>query len=79
MKQEKNQSTLVGITEITERYLPVSKRKARKFVTLYLDIKRIGNRIFVDRAQLEALLHDPNREQYPLTFGGDNSGNRSHG
>lgn len=79
MKQEKNQSTLVGITEITERYLPVSKRKARKFVSLYLDIKRIGNRIFVDRAQLETLLRDPNRELFPLNFGGDNNGNRSHG
>ncbi len=78
MKEQNNQSTLVGITEITERYLPVSKRKARKFVSLYLDPKRIGNRIFVDRAQLEALLHDPDREQFPLTFGGGNNGNRAH-
>lgn len=79
MNQEKNKSTLVGITEITERYLPVSRRLARKFVSLYLDTKMIGNRIFVDRAQLEALLHDPNREQFPLTFGGDSNGNRTHG
>lgn len=59
-------STMVGITEITQRYLPVSKRKARKFVMLYLEPKRIGNRIFVERKKLEALLSDPNRERFPL-------------
>ena len=63
-----NQSTLVGITEITERYLPVSKRKARKFVSLYLDPKRIGNRIFVERAKLEALLRNSDRELFPLNL-----------
>lgn len=61
-----NQSALVGITEITERYLPVSKRKARKFVSLYLDPKRIGNRIFVERDKLESLLRNPEREVFPL-------------
>ena len=66
-----NQRSMVGINEIVDSYLPVSKRKARKFVSLYLNIKRIGNRIFVDRAQLEALLNDPNREQFPLTFADD--------
>lgn len=65
-KNHENQSTLVGITEIVEKYLPISKRKARKFVSLYLEPKRIGNRIYVDRAQLEALLQDPNQEHFPL-------------
>lgn len=60
-------STLVGITEITERYLPVSKRKARKFVLLYLETKRIGNRIYVDRRQLEQLLSS-DRENFPLNL-----------
>ena len=63
-----NQSALVGITEITERYLPISKRKARKFVSLYLDPKRIGNRIFVERDKLETLLHNSDREQFPLNL-----------
>lgn len=63
-----NQSTLVGITEITERYLPISKRKARKFVSLYLDPKRIGNRIFVERDKLEALLRNSDRAQFPLNL-----------
>jgi hypothetical protein len=63
-----NQSTLVGIAEITERYLPVSKRLARRFVCSYLDYKFIGNRIFVERAALEKLLNDPDREKFPLNF-----------
>ena len=60
------QRSMVGIAEITERDLPISKRTARKFVSLYLDCKRIGNRIYVDRQQLEQLLSDPNREKFPL-------------
>ena len=61
-------SALVGIREITTDYLPVSLRKARKFVSLYLEPKRIGNRIYVERAKLEALLSDADRESFPLNF-----------
>ena len=61
-------SALVGITEITEVYLPVSKRKARRFVSLYLEPKRIGNRIYAEREKLEALLHDPERGSFPLNL-----------
>ena len=68
MKNQNNQRALVGITEITKRYLPVSKRLARKFVSTYLDYKLIGNRIFVERAALEKLLNDPNREKFPLNI-----------
>ena len=63
---EEKKSALVDISEIVQSYLPVSKRKARKFVSLYLDTKRIGNRIYVERAKLEALLTNPNREDFPL-------------
>ena len=63
-----NNSQLIGIREITEKYLPISRRRARKFVALYLEPKRIGHRIFVDRGQLERLLNDPNRERFPLDF-----------
>ena len=63
-----NNSSMVGITEITQRYLLVSKRKARKFVSLYMDPKRIGNRIYVEREKLEALLHDENRDEFPLNL-----------
>ena len=61
-----NESSLVGITEITERYLPISKRRARRFVLLYLQPIRIGNRIFVDRQKLEKLLNNPARSDFPL-------------
>ncbi len=64
-KQKK--SAMVGITEITRDYLPVSRRKARQFVALYLEPKRIGNRIYVDRQQLEALLAS-DREKFPLNI-----------
>ena len=63
---EKNKSAMVDISEIPECYLPISKRKARKFVLMYLEPKRIGNRIYVERAKLEQLLRDPSQEQFPL-------------
>ena len=66
MKTEVNQSKLVGITEISKVYLPISKKRIRKFVSIYLDAVYIGNRIFVDRAKLEALLSDPDRDRFPL-------------
>lgn len=65
-RNQERQSTLVGITEIVERYLPMSKRKARKFVKLYLDPIWIGNRMYVDREVLEALLNGINGNQFPL-------------
>ena len=61
-------SAMVDISEITSSYLPVSKRKARKFVSLYLEPKRIGNRIYVEREKLEALLADSDRESFPLNL-----------
>ncbi len=67
MYQEKN-TAWVDIGEITKTYLPISRRKARKFVSLYLSPKRVGNRIYVERAQLEKLLGDPDRELFPLDF-----------
>ena len=68
-KTEKQANTqMVGITEITERYLPMSKRKARKFVSLYLDPIQIGNQIYVRRDHLEDLLNDPAHEKFPLNL-----------
>lgn len=58
--------TLVGISELVDTYLPMSKRKARKFATLYLDPIWIGNRMYVDRELLEALLDGINGNQFPL-------------
>ena len=66
MTTKKNKSALVGISEISETYLPMSRKRVRKFVSLYLDPIFIGNRMYVDRAKLEALLNDPGREKFPL-------------
>lgn len=66
MTTENNRSALVGITEISKVYLPISKKRIRKFVSIYLDPVYIGNRIFVDRSKLEALLTDPIRDRFPL-------------
>ena len=63
---EEKRSVLVDINEIVDCYLPVSRKKARKFVSLYLDGKKIGNRIYVERAKLEELLTNPNRTDFPL-------------
>lgn len=64
--KEKRKTAWVDICELTTCYLPVSKRKARRFVDLYLSPKRVGNRIYVEREQLEQLLADPERESFPL-------------
>ena len=63
---EKRKTEWVDICELVSMYIPVSKRKARKFVDLYLTPKRVGNRIYVERRQLEQLLADPERESFPL-------------
>lgn len=63
---ERRKTAWVDISSIVKDYLPISKRKARKFVDLYLTPKRVGNRIYVEREQLEQLLADPDREKLPL-------------
>ena len=64
----KNKSAMVDISEIISCYLPVSRRKARRFESLYLEPKRIGNRIYVDREKLESLLNNPDRLTFPLNL-----------
>lgn len=59
-------SRWVGISEICKSYLPIGKKKARKFVYTYLEPKRIGNSIFVEREALEQLLNDEKRDSFPL-------------
>lgn len=68
MKTERNKSALVSITEISKVYLPISKKRIRRFVSIYLDPIYIGNRLFVDREKLEALLSDPDRNKFPLNL-----------
>ena len=44
----------------------MSKKKARKFLIRYLDHKRIGNKIYVDRIKLEELLKSEDVKSLPL-------------
>ncbi len=46
----------LSITDIHKEYLPISKKKIREFVQNNLCIKKIGNRIYVERTELEAFL-----------------------
>ena len=64
--EQKERSQWVGIAEITRSYLPVSKRKARKFVQKYLEFKRIGNSLYVNRDALEAILNNKTQQDFPL-------------
>lgn len=69
MNQEQKQrptTAWVAIDDLTKYYLPISKRKARKFVEIYLQPIRVGNRIYVEREALERLLADKDRERFPL-------------
>lgn len=58
--------TLVGISELVDTYLPMSKRKARKFAKTYLNPIWIGNQMYVERELLEALLDGINGNKFPL-------------
>lgn len=62
---EQTNSALVDISEIITTYLPFSRKKARRFIHLYLNPKKIGNRLYVSRAELEDLLSS-NRDEFPL-------------
>ena len=63
---EKRKTAWIDICELISCYLPISRKKARRFAETYLTVKRVGNRIYVEREQLEQLLADPDREHFPL-------------
>lgn len=46
----------LSIDDIQREYLPISKKRLRAFAKKYLDVKIIGNRMFVEREQLERVL-----------------------
>ena len=56
------QSFLVDVNEIQRLYLPVSKKRIRKLISTYLRTIRVGNKLFVERKQLEDFLKDPDRD-----------------
>ena len=63
---EKKRSMLVDVTGLVQDYVPMSRKSARRFIQLYLKRVKIGNRIYVHRAELEALLKDPAMADLPL-------------
>lgn len=60
------QRKYISIGEIHQEYLPISKKKIRAFVKMYLPQKIIGRRIYIERQELERLLADVDRERFPL-------------
>lgn len=66
MNATENTRKYLTVDQIQKEYLPLSKKRIRTLVKLYLPIKTIGGRIFVDRQQLEDLLSDVDREYLPL-------------
>ena len=65
-KQVKAVTAFLSIDEVQRQILPMSKKNIRKFLYQYLPVKKIGNRLYVSRNALEALLNDPNQLQFPL-------------
>lgn len=58
------QRKYISIEEVQQQYLPISKKKLRAFVKKYLNIKVIGNRIYIERQALEDILSDPDRDLF---------------
>lgn len=58
----------ISVDEIQKQIINMSKKKIRKFVHQYLPVKKIGKRLYVNRAELEQLLNNPNRENFPLNL-----------
>ncbi len=59
-------TTYVSVDEIQTQIIGMSKKKIRQFVWKYLPVKKIGKRLYVNRADLEELLNNPDRESFPL-------------
>ena len=61
-KDTLEKSFLVDVAEIQRLYLPLSKKRIRKLISTYLHTIRVGNKLFVERQQLEDFLKDPDRD-----------------
>lgn len=56
----------ITIKEIQQEYLPISKKRIRKFVQQHLNTKYIGNRMFIERQELEELLRSTDQERFSI-------------
>ena len=66
MKEIETIRKYISISDIQKEYLPISKKKIRSFAKKYMPVKFIGRRMYVERALLESLLGDVEREFFPL-------------
>ena len=72
MEDKKVKRQYITITDIQNEYLPISKKKIRILVKKYLTPKILGNRIFVERKQLEELLSSTDTEHLDLNSNAEN-------
>ncbi len=53
---------LITLETVQKKYLQLSRKKIRNIVSTYLRTVKVGNKILVDRKQLEEFLNDPDRD-----------------
>ena len=56
----------LSVSDVQAEYLPISKKKIREFLKEHLYVKKIGNRIYVERAALEDLLNHGRSQRISL-------------
>ena len=57
--QDSSNPLYITIDDIQRDYLPISKKRIRMIVNEHIQTLRIGNKILVDRKQLEHFLKNP--------------------
>lgn len=62
MDAEDGTQMLITLDTVQKKYLQLSRKKIRNIVTTYLRTVKVGNKILVDRKQLEEFLSDPDRD-----------------
>lgn len=58
----------VSVDEVQKQIIHMNKKKLRKFLYQYLPVKKIGKRLYVNRNELEELLQNPDRCDFPLSL-----------
>lgn len=53
---------MIDIDTVQREYLQLSKKKIRNIANTYLRIIRCGNKILIDRMELEKFIKDPERD-----------------
>ena len=56
--KENNSKQWVSVSGIQKEYLPLSKKKIREMICKNLDVVKAGNKMIVERKQLEAFLRN---------------------